>query len=257
MKTKHLLQLITLAIALYGLAVNGQTLPTEILVDPTATYLLVSTDPANNASPIDLKSYGISPGDILRLTVFGDFNNGTGNFRNGMTGVFSSNSVLLAQSQLNRVPGAIPTGTPYVTPVAYHGSLPTDIPQDFIIQLPQQPPFSTTNISIRVPAGAAFLFVSAIDTLYHDNIDDATNHFRVLLESGTETVLTIRIASSNSVRISWNTDSNQLYQVQTSILPFSGWTNLGMPTLGMGSTLTLTNPTIGPQAAFYRVERVP
>lgn len=174
-----------------------------------------------------------------------------------MTGVFSSNSVLLAQNQLNLVPGAVATGTPYVTPAAFHGSLPTDNQQDFIIQLPQQPPFSTTNISIRVPAGAAFLFVSAIDTLYYDNIDDATNHFRVLLESGTEIVLTISIASSNSVRISWNTDSNQLYQVQTSILPFRGWTNLGTPMLGMGSTLAITNPTNGQQAAFYRVERVP
>jgi hypothetical protein len=257
MKAKHLLQLITLTIALLGLAVNGQTLPTEIFIDPTATYLLVNTDPATNASPIDLKSYGISPGDILRLTVFGDFNNGTGNFRNGMTGVFSSNSVLLAQSQLNRVPGAIATGTPYATPAAFHGSLPTDIPQDFIIQLPQQPPFSTTNISIRVPAGAAFLFVSAIDSLYYDNIDDATNNFRVLLESGTEIVLTISIASSNSVRISWNTDSNQLYQLQTSKSPSGSWTNLGTPALGMGSKLTITNPTIGQQAAFYRVARVP
>ena len=249
--------MITLAIALHVLAVNSQTLPTEILIDPTATYLLVNTDPATNASPIDLKSYGISPGDILRVAEFGDFNNGLGVFRNGMTGVFSSNSVLLAPSQLNRVPGAIASGTPYVTPDMYHGNLPTDIPQDFIIQLPQQPPFSTTNISIRVPAGAAFLFVSAIDTLYYDNIDDATNHFRALLESGTETVLTIKIASSNSVRISWNTDSNQLYQVQTSMLPFSGWANLGTPTLGVGATLIITNSTIGQRVAFYRVVRVP
>jgi hypothetical protein len=257
MNTKHPLQLVTLAIALHGLAVNSQTLPLEILIDPTATYLLGNTDPATNASPIDLKSHGIFPGDILRLTVFGDFNTGLGTFRNGMTGVFSSNSVLLAQSQLNRVPGAIAAGTPYVTLATYHGSLPTDIPQDFIIQAPQQPPFSTTNVSIRVPAGAAFLFLSAIDSLYHDNVDDATNHFRVLLESGTETVLTISIASSNSARISWNTDSNQLYQVQSSISPSSSWTNLGTPTLGMGSMLTITNPTIGQQTAFYRIVRVP
>ena len=37
--------------------------------------------------------------------------------------------------------GSVPLlGTPYVTDM-YHGNLPTDIPQDFIIQLPQQPPF--------------------------------------------------------------------------------------------------------------------
>jgi hypothetical protein len=187
----------------------------------------------------------------------GDWNDGTGTYRVQLIGVFSSNSVLLAQSQLNRVSGAIAAGTPLITRPTQSGSLPTDIPQDFLIQPPENPPGIRTNISIRVPLGAAFLFVSANDSKFSDNSDDSTNHFGVLIEGGTETFVSGSIISSNSISISWNTDSNQLYQAQTSMFLSSGWTNFGTPMLGVGSAIAITNSTVGQLANFYRIMRVP
>ena len=88
-------------------------------------------------------------------------------------------------------------GIPYLTFATSLGNLSTDIPQDFAIQLPQQPPAATTNISIRVPPGAAYLFVSAKDKHFSDNIDNATNHFRLLLDRALKALLTVNLASSS------------------------------------------------------------
>jgi hypothetical protein len=246
---------------LHGYAVEAQ-LPTTVLIDPKATYLLVNNDPANNASPINLASLGISPGDLLRLRPVGSYQYVSGSYYvNSMIAVFSSNSVLLAANILNRVPGAVAAGTPYVTPVTFRGSLPTDIPEDFLIlnfNIPDETNLvSTTNISIHVPPGAAYLFVSAKDTRFSDNFDNPANNYGVLIERGTEAVLTAAIASPNTMSISWNTDSNQLYQAQTSMLLSGGWTNLNTPILGTGFPVTITNSIIGQAAAFYRVVRVP
>jgi hypothetical protein len=234
----------------YAFAINAQPLPTQIVIDPQATYLRVNNDPAANASPIDLGVLGIFPGDLIRLRALGSFQNGPGlGYINGMIGMFSSNSVLLASSLLNRVPGAIAAGTPYVTPVTFSGSLPTDIPQDFFIA-------SLTNISIHVPFGAAYIFVSAKDTKFSDNFTNPTNNFRILIDRGTEAVVTASIASPNTVSISWNADSNQWYQVQSSFLLSNDWVNLGPPILGTGSMANVTNSTSGMDTVFYRVKRV-
>jgi hypothetical protein len=259
MNAKTLLRGISLALALAGLSTEVQSLPTEIMINPKNTYLMVNNDPADDAVPIDLAALGISPGAILRLTTLGAFNNGIGFISDGMTGVFSSNSVLLAQNQLHRVPGAIAAGTGALTQSTYFGNLATDIPQDFFIQSPQPPPapFSTTNLSVRVPPSAAFLFVSAYDSLFVDDYDYPADHFRVRLELGSETILKTTLISANSVYLSWNTDSNQLYQVQSSSLTSGGWTNIGVPLLGSGLTVGITNSIVGQHESFYRVARVP
>ena len=170
MNAKKLLRFSTLIVALSGPCIEAQTLPAEIPVNPRAAYVLVNNDPADNTAPIDLGFFGIAPGHILRLTALGDFNYGPGYFSDAMTAVFSSNSVLLAKSLPNRVPGAIAAGTPIPTGPTYFGNLANDIPEDFLIQtgLQPPPPFSTTNISVRVPQGAAFLFVAASDSLFYD-----------------------------------------------------------------------------------------
>ena len=238
-----------LPLALHTLGTSAQSLPTEILINPKATYLRTSSDPATDAPPINLSTYGILPGDLLRLTQLGDFNTGIGIFVGNMIGIFSSNSVLLAQSETNRVPGAIASGPPVFTGPTYFGGLPTDIPLDFqILQ---------TNISLHVPAGAAYLFVSAADSLFYDNTDDAANHFRVRIERGTETVLTATNLSAGSVDIAWNTDSNQWYQVQTAPSLSNAWTDVGSPILGTGVSSSITNSTFGQPVLFYRVKRVP
>ncbi len=228
-------------------------LPTEIYINPTASYLLVNNDPgATDATPIDLAPLGIYPGDLVGLTAQGSFffTHQSTNPVDGMSGVFSSSSTLLASNVLFRVPGAIASGTPYVSPNTYRGDVPTDIPQDFSI-------FST-NTTVRVPLGAAYLFVAAKDTLYKDNVDNSTDPFRLLIAQETETVLGVNISSADqSTHIFWNTDSNQLYQLQCSPSLLNDWTNVGTLVEGTGSVVETTNAPAGQPALFYRVERVP
>jgi hypothetical protein len=228
-------------------------LPTRVYIDPTATYLLVTNETTANATPIDLASLGIFPGDLVGLTTLGSFffTHQDTIPVNGMSGVFSSNSILLAPNLLNRVSGAIAAGgTPFVSQNTYRGDVPTDIPQDFRI-------FST-NTTLRVPPGAAFLFVSAEDDLFYDNVSNATNLFSVLIARETETIMTaVFPPDDQSIRVSWNTDSNQLYQVQYSLSLSNDWTNVGLPIQGTGGTVGITNAAVGQSAMFYRVVRVP
>jgi hypothetical protein len=205
---------------------GAQTLPAEILIDPKATYLRTSNDSATDPVPINLADYGILAGNLVRLTSLGYFNNGVGNLSFGMMGVFSSNSVLLAQSQTHRVPGAIPAGRPYTTANTYYGSLTTDIPQDFTIL--------RTDISVYVPAGAAYLFVSAHDSFYQDNTHLATNQFRVHVARATDTILKARNIAAGEVEITWNTDSNQWYQLESAPALPGAWTDFGSRVLGRG-----------------------
>jgi hypothetical protein len=227
--------------------------PTRVYIDPTATYLLVTNDAAANATPIDLASLGIFPGDLVGLTSVGSYF-WTHKYlvpQHGMCGVFSSNSILLAPYLRNRVQGAIAAGgTPYVSDNTYHGNIPTDIPQDFSI--------FTTNTTLRVPPGAAFLFVSSEDNSFHDDLDNATDPFSVLITRETETIMTAVFSPDDqSIHVSWNTDSNQLYQVQYSLSLSNDWTNVGSPIQGTGATAGFTNSTVGQTAMFYRVVRVP
>jgi hypothetical protein len=242
---------VILPITLQAFTAKAQSFPTEVAVNPRATYLLTYHDPAEDAVPINLAALGVIPGDLLRLRTLGNYDNGGGIQGSVTTGVFSSNSVLLAQDVANRVPGAISAGTPFATLPTYTGSFATDIPQDFFIS------GLAGNISIHVPAGAAYLFISAVDSKFSDNFDITTNHFRLQIDRGNETFLTATAISSGAVRISWNTDSNQQYQVQAAPMASVGWTNTGAPILGTGTTLSRTNSTIDEESGYYRVIRVP
>jgi hypothetical protein len=66
-------------------------------------------------------------------------------------------------------PAAVLPGSafPFVTPVTFYGHESTDIPQDF--QVADIFGQNQTSVTVQVPAGAKFLFVSAIDSFYGDN----------------------------------------------------------------------------------------
>ena len=137
---------------------------TEISIDPRATYLRTNLDAgALAATPIDLNKLSIVPGDWLRLERLGDFDCGGPcvDDRTGMIGVFSGSSTLLSADQPHRVPDAIEAGQDLVTSRTNFGSLPTDIPEDFVI-------IDTINVT---PVGATHLFITAHDSLYYDNTD--------------------------------------------------------------------------------------
>ena len=135
-------------------------------LDPRATYLRTN-EPANcnvDAVATALTSFGVQPGDWVRIQRAGAFSYTTGGPQNGVGTilVFSSSSTLLAPTELARVPGAIAAGTPYVTAPTHNGDLPTDIPEDFAV---------VDYVDVQVPAGAAYLFAAANDEFYCDNED--------------------------------------------------------------------------------------
>lgn len=153
---------------LLTLAVAAAALGGDIPLDPRPTYLRLNDDPAPAATPIDLASVGVAPGEYVRLLSVGDFDNGPqGDTFDSLIGVFSSTPELLPSGNQHRVPGAIDTGFEFQSADTWYGSLPTDIPEDFAITYGADIP----SVMIRVPAGAAFLFVAPHDSLYYDNTD--------------------------------------------------------------------------------------
>lgn len=139
---------------------------TTIGIDSRRTYLRTGSDPgALAAVPIALAGLGLTPGDSVSLTRRGAFDCGSPciDDRGHMIALFSSSSTLLAITQLHRVPGAIDAGVDFVTAPTHWGGLATDIPEDFQVL--------GTGVTVAVPAGAAYLFVVAHDSLYGDNTD--------------------------------------------------------------------------------------
>ena len=136
-------------------------------IDSRATFLRTSEDPlALNSVPIELSSLGISGGDLIRLEQLGDvsyWSNPIRDYLTNMIGVFSASDVLLPAYLQNRVQDAIDSGEDVFTlPTSQGGgSLPTNIAQDFLI----------SDITIRVPTSATYLFVAAPDIYYSDNAD--------------------------------------------------------------------------------------
>ncbi|MBI4718972.1 MAG: cadherin-like domain-containing protein [Planctomycetes bacterium] len=132
------------------------------------------------ACPIRLRDYGILPGDRIRLRRLGDFTPASDwpDDQTGMAAVFSSTNELLPQDFPHRVPGALePTAdaaafdcdeglrsadcaADVATPPTLEGQ-PTDIPEDFLV----------TDLVLRVPESASYLFVTAIDSYFADNND--------------------------------------------------------------------------------------
>jgi len=151
----------------------------NVTFDPRATYLLTNIDPnAQPAEVLDLAAFGISPGQTITLTSVGviffcDPQYCPQEFRPGVGAVFSSSSTLLSSNVLNRVPGAIAAGTPWVSQPTYFGGLSTDIGEDFRV-------FDPT--SVTVPAGAKYLFLGIDDQYFGDN-SDPNGDFHVTLQT--------------------------------------------------------------------------
>jgi len=116
--------------------------------------------------------------------------------------VFSSSSTLLNSFILNRVPGAIAAGIPFITVPTFFGDLQTDIPQDFLVARTVNP---ITSVVVRVPAGAKFLFVAAHDSHYSTNQDPDSDYkvsitpFTAVPEPSIHQLLTLGLAISLSV----------------------------------------------------------
>lgn len=149
---------------------------TTIGIDSRRTYLRTNSDTgALAAVPIELIGLGLTSGDTVSLTRLGAFDCGAPciDDRVGMIAVFSSSNTLLASSQLHRVPGAIDAGVDVVTSTTHFGGFATDIPEDFAVL--------GTGVTVTIPAGAAYLFVVAHDSLYGDNVDP-NGDFAVTIE---------------------------------------------------------------------------
>lgn len=139
----------------------------------SATYIRTNQDPnAVGAMPINLKSLGVTAGDVITIEQLGAFGfcSVCDDMARSMIGVFSSTDVLLSSDQLNRVPGAIAvSGLPeFITSDTFYDALPTDIAADFEISNLDG---SKSILSVAVPLGAQFLFVGTPDIFYGDNID--------------------------------------------------------------------------------------
>jgi cysteine-rich repeat protein len=130
--------------------VDAATIP----LDPTATYLRTNADPgAADATPIDLASLGIAPGDRIVLGHVGNYINGQFSFAGDAViatlAVFSGSATLLPASNLDRVQDAIDAEEDHVTFDA-SGGVATDIAEDFVV---------FDRATLVVPAGATHLFV--------------------------------------------------------------------------------------------------
>jgi hypothetical protein len=150
-------------------------------IDPKATYLHTNGDPALDAPAIALDTLGVAPGDFIRITRLGKWDNGPqGDIFTSLMGVFSSSATLLPPSQPHRVPGALDVGLDFLTAPTFDGGQATDIPQDFMIADTFD---EVVSVCLMVPAGATHIFLSGHDSWYNDNSDpnaDYTAQFEVL-----------------------------------------------------------------------------
>ncbi|MEZ6036918.1 MAG: hypothetical protein R3F29_05525 [Planctomycetota bacterium] len=138
-------------------------------LNPRQTYLRTNSDSPLAPLVIDLAALGIAPGDWLSVGSMGAFRyiNGGTDTNRSLCAVFSSDTTLLATSVQQRVTGAIAAGPHYLSGSTYYGSLPIDIVEDFFCSRA----LWDDHVQVRVPAGAAFLFVGVHDSLYNDNVD--------------------------------------------------------------------------------------
>lgn len=168
---KTLLALLTTQVVLAIGSVSAQTTVVHsTLLNPRATFLRVNADNPLPPDINDLASLGVSPGDYLLVTVYGDYSWQVGqpDTRRNLLCVFSSSTTLLSDGLLVRVPDAIATNYAFVTGNTYFGNLPTDIPEDFYLA---GTPTNPNPLLVQVPIGATHLFVGVNDSLYNDNVD--------------------------------------------------------------------------------------
>jgi len=167
MKNRDLVQYLRLAagFAIVAGAVAARA-DLRYTVDPKGSFLMASSnDKVSKPLVLRLADMGIGAGDVLSLKQLGAFKYGSDRpeTATSMIAVFSRTDGLDATSARNRVLGAIRAGNGTFDPATYNGRLWTDIPEDFGV--------SATGSKVVVPAGAAFLMVSAKDSAYSDNID--------------------------------------------------------------------------------------
>ncbi len=177
-------------------------------VDPRATYLRAADEDSPGPEPARilelanlLPGHPVTAGDWLLLQRVGDFKftqdptppdpgpHGDGTLRN-LWGVFSgsgtllddpealvgqkTNAILVSDPDYSRVPDAIPVdegnavSIPTVGDPFPEGIQPTDIPQDFVIDM--EGDLANPNpVLVRVPVGATHLFLGAGDIQFFDN----------------------------------------------------------------------------------------
>jgi hypothetical protein len=135
-------------------------------------------DPASEPLVIPIADVGATHGDWISIQALGYFayTDATPEVGTGLWAVFSGSSSLEAdQSQLNRVIDAVPAGTPFETPDTFRMNCPypqdTDIPEDFSVN---------GLVVLQVPTDGDFLFISAADVFFSDNVDSDSN-FRVAI----------------------------------------------------------------------------
>lgn len=137
-------------------------------IGPKDGYLRLSpNDSGADSTPVALTTIGVFPGQTLRTHGLGDMDNGpAGDTVLSLIGVFSTNTILLANNVQHRVPGAVEAGPDFVSAPTFTGALPTDIPEDFRVATSVQ-----LEWFVEVPAGANYLFVGNHDSQWFDNSD--------------------------------------------------------------------------------------
>lgn len=140
----------------------------QFLVNSPATYLHTFGENAYSANAIDLNAAGFFAGQTVKLSRLGSFNHlgGPNPTDYGLSCVFSSSNVILPQGLLNRIPGAIAAGTPWVSPNTLIGNQSTDIPEDFEVCANAGAP---NGVILTIPAGAQYIFCTGQDNFFSDN----------------------------------------------------------------------------------------
>jgi hypothetical protein len=148
-----------------------------IQVPPRATSPRASPpDRATPAQPSRLADLGdgLEPGTAVRVQRLGEYQYRDihpDSVRYRMVAVFSSDDTLLEKTERARVPSAIDAGEDYVTRPSHRDDGATDIPEDFAI---------FDSETVVVPEGAEYIFVSAEDDRFGDNLDE-DNDFRLCI----------------------------------------------------------------------------
>lgn len=152
--------------ALLVMLTAGAAMAQVVTIPLDSRQAFLHVDPLDTAQPapaLPLASYGLAPGQTVRMAAVGDFDNGPGgDVYYAQVAVFSSSPVLLAPSERYRVPGALGVGRNAVTGPTEPSGQPTDIPEDFYVIL---------GDTVVIPTGATHLFVAPAENYYVDNSD--------------------------------------------------------------------------------------
>jgi hypothetical protein len=144
-------------------------------INPAASFIS-SYSSSVNSVPFSLKELGIKTDDTIKLEQLGSFSpfgDPDNEYYRAMWAVFSTNNTLLASSgdyngaTTERVPGAINAIVP-------NGCLPNQCLDNSIFYVSRGDSFSSdsfNSIVVKVPTNAQFLFISAADSAFDDNVD--------------------------------------------------------------------------------------